>query len=368
MEINIDQSKLAKALAIVSKVATSSKGTLPILNNVLIKAINNKVTLTTTNLDMAIVEYLPTSSKKNGEVTVPARLLADFVANLPKGEVKILIDGIKVTIASGKYKSTINGVDAADFPELPELNEKKAVIYKLPVDIFKEGMGAVKIAASNDTTRPALTGVYFNTFDNNLYIAATDGYRLAEKKLISDVKSEVKVIVPASTISEVLSSISEETEEVEVLFDESQVCFRMNEIEITSKYIDASFPDYKKLIPEKNEVEIELNKDEILRVTKLAALFAREVGGSIILETSAEKNELLVSSVANEFGENTSEIEVDVDKDAKVILNSRFLLDALNVLNSNKIKLGISGNLQPIKIEENNKKTDYIHIVMPLKG
>ncbi len=368
MEINVDQSKLAKALAIVSKVATSSKGTLPILNNVLIKVVNGKVTLTTTNLDMAVVDYLPTSSSKNGEITVPARLLADFIANLPKGDVKISVKGTKITTISGKYKSVMNGTDAADFPELPELNEKEAVIYKIPVDDFKNGVGSVKIATSNDTTRPALTGVYFNTADKNLYIAATDGYRLAEKKLVSNVTSEVKVIVPASTITEVLSSISDDVEEVEVLFDESQVCFRIGEIEITSKYIDASFPDYKKLIPEENEVELKISKDEILRVTKLAALFAKEVGGSIILETSVEKNSLLVSSVVNEFGENTSEIEVDVDKDVKVILNSRFLLDALNAISSNEIKLGISGSLQPIKIEEDVKNSDYTHIVMPLKG
>ena len=368
MEINVDQSKLAKALAIVSKVATSSKGTLPILNNVLIKVLNGKVTLTTTNLDMAVVDYLPTSSSKNGEITVPARLLADFIANLPKGDVKISVKDTKITTTSGKYKSVMNGTDASDFPELPELNEKEAVIYKIPVDDFKNGMSAVKIATSNDTTRPALTGVYFNTAEDNLYIAATDGYRLAEKKLVSNIKSEVKAIVPASTITEVLSSISEDVEEVEILFDESQVCFRMGEIEITSKYIDASFPDYRKLIPEENEVSLQMSKNEILRVTKLAALFAKEVGGSIVLETSAEKGALLVSSVVNEFGENTSEIEVEVSKDVKVILNSRFLLDALNAIFADEIKLGISGSLQPIKIEENVKKSDYIHIVMPLKG
>lgn len=367
MEIKVDQSKLAKALAVVSKVATGSKTTLPILSNVLIRVLDGKTTLTTTNLDMAVVDYLPTSGAKNGEITVPARLLADFVANLPKGEVKISVKGTKITTTSGKYQSVMNGVDAADFPELPELNEKKAVIFKMPVEDFKEGMGSVKIAASNDTTRPALTGVYFNTDGENLYVAATDGYRLAEKKLISDVKSEVKAIVPATAITEVLSSIGEEVEEVEILFDESQVCFRLGEIEITSKYIDGSFPDYRKLIPSKSEVEVEVSRDEVFRVTKLAALFAREVGGSIILETSKAAGTLSVSSVANEFGENSSEIETKVSDDAKVVLNSRYLLDALNVIGVEKIKLGLSGNLQPMKVE-GVKDEDYVHIVMPLKG
>lgn len=367
MEINVDQTKLAKALSIVSKVATSSRGTLPILSNVLIRVVDSKVTLTTTNLDMAVVDFLPTSSSKDGEITVPARLLADFVANLPKGEVKIEVKGDKVVTSAGKYRSVMNGVGVTDFPELPEMDEKKAVIFRIPVDEFKSGMSSVKIATSNDTTRPSLTGVYFNTDNGSLYIAATDGYRLAEKRLISEVSSEVKVIIPASTITEILSSISEETSEVEILFDESQVCFRMGEIEIISKYIDGSFPDYRKIIPEKSEVEFLVSRNEILRVTKLAALFAREVGGSIILETSAEKGVLTVSSVANEFGENNSEIEVKVEKDMKVILNSRFLLDALNSLDDEKVKIGITGNLMPVKLM-NEKNSDYVHIVMPLKG
>jgi len=366
MELKVDQSKLSKALAIVSKVA-ASRATLPILNNVLIKVVKNKVTLTATNLDMAIIDYLPVSSSKDGEITVPARLLADFVANLPKGDIEISSKDTKVTISSSKYQSIINGSDVSDFPELPEINEKKAVIFKVPVEDFKNGVSSVKIAASNDMTRPALTGIYFNTNESVLCVAATDGYRLAEKKLISDVKSEVKAIVPASTVTEVLSSISEETEEVEILFDESQVCFRMGEIEVTSKYIDGSFPDYRKLIPENMEVDLNLKKSELLRVTKLAALLAKEVGGSIILETSKSDGVLKVSSVINEFGENTSEIEVKVSQDTKVILNSRYLLDALNVLDSDDIKVGISGNLQPIKIE-NKKSLDYVHIIMPLKG
>lgn len=367
MEINVDQGKLAKALVIVSKVATGSRGTLPILNNVLLKVVNAKVTLTTTNLDMAVVDFLPTISSKNGEITVPARLLADFVANLPKGEVKIELKDGKVVTSSGKYKSVMNGISAVDFPELPEIDEQKAVIFRIPVEEFKSGMSAVKIATSNDTTRPALTGVYFNTDNNGLYVAATDGYRLAEKKLISDVSSEVKAIVPASTITEVLSSISEDANEVEILFDESQVCFRMGEIEIISKYIDGSFPDYRKIIPEKSEIELLIPKNEILRVTKLAALFAKEVGGSIVLETSVEKGVLMVSSVANEFGENTSEIEMAVEKDMKVILNSRFLLDALNSLENDEVRMGITGNLMPVKLM-NDKNNTYVHIVMPLKG
>ena len=368
MEIEVESSKLAKALAIVSRIAVNGKATLPILSNVLIRVDARKVSLTTTNLDMAVVDYLPVSESKDGVMTVPARLLAEFVANLPKGApVKISLDGTKVVTKSGKYSSTLNGTVADDFPELPEIDEVKMVKYKMSVDEFKAGMNQVMMAASNDMTRPALTGVYFNTNDGTLYIAATDGYRLAETRFIEKVKSEVKAVVPANSLSEVLRSLSDEDEEIEILFDETQVRFRFGEIEITSKLIDGSFPDYRQLIPKTSEAEIVLEKAELMRVTKLAALFAREVGGSIVLEAKTSTKTFSVASVANEYGENTSEIETDIPKDERMTLNSRFLIEALNAVDEDKVVLGFSGKLNPI-IVKNEKSSNYTHIIMPLKS
>lgn len=367
MEINIEQGKIAKALNIVSRIAAGSRTTLPILNNVLMRVIDNKVMLITTNLDMAIVYYLGAFSCSNGEITVPAKLLADFVSNLPKGEVKLISSESKLTVLAGKYKSTFNGSPAEDFPELPDINESESVIYRMSVDAFKTGVNEVKIACSSDTTRPVLTGVYFNTFENDLYIAATDGYRLAERLFIEKVESEVKAVVPASCLVDVLGAISDNMNEVEIVFDNSQVRFRLGEIEITSKLIDGSFPDYRRLIPEKVSADIKIKKAELLRVVKLAALFSRGVGGSIICEAKMETGTFAVSSVVNEFGENASEIETEILADGKVILNSKFLIDVINVLEEEELRFGISGKLSPVMIR-NGKADIYTHIIMPLKS
>ena len=273
MEIVVEQGKLAKALSVVSRVAAGSKTTLPILNNVLIRVVEGKVMLTTTNLDMAIVNYLGVASSSDGEITIPARLLADFVSNLPKGEVKLVASESKLTVISGKYKSVFNGASAEDFPELPDINESESVIYRMSIESFKTGINEVKIACSSDTTRPALTGVYFNTFENNLYIAATDGYRLAERLFIEKVESDVKAIVPSGCLADVLGAMSDNMNEVEIVFDNSQVRFRLGEIEITSKLIDGSFPDYRRLIPEKVGTDIKMSKIELLRIVKLAGEF-----------------------------------------------------------------------------------------------
>ena len=366
MEIEVTQEKLSRALNNVSRIAMG-RVTLPVLNNVLIRVDNKKVSLTTTNLDMAVVDFLPTSKSKNGTVTVPAKLLADFVSNLPKGEtIKISAKGDKVTISAGRYSSTINGCPADDFPELPELDEKSSATFKINTDDFKLGVSEVIIASSNDLTRPALTGVYFNTNDKTLAIAATDGYRLAEKKLITGVESEVKAIVPASSLQEVLRSISDDVEEVEISITDDLVRFRLGEVEIISKLIDASYPDYLKLIPKENDSKVVLNREELSRVTKLAALFSRSVGGSIICEAKAP-NTFSVKSIANEFGENDSEIETPVENEAKVKLSSRFLIDAINSLEEKEIILEFSTGVKPIVLK-NKKNNNYIHIIMPLNS
>ena len=366
MEIEVTQEKLSKALNNVSRIAVG-RVTLPILNNVLSRVLDKKVSLVTTNLDMAIVDYLPVSDCKDGVITVPAKLLAEFVSNLPRGEkIKITAKNDKITIAAGKYKSTINGSPADDFPELPEIDEKNAVIFKLGIDDFKNGVSQVAIASSNDMTRPALTGIYFNTVDKTLAIAATDGYRLAEKILVKNVQSEVGVIVPTSSMQEVLRSINDEMEEIEISFNDDLARFRMGEIEIISKLIDGSFPDYRRLIPKDNNIKLELSREELVRVTKLAALFAKSVNGAIVCEAK-KPDSFSIKSVASELGENDSNIETEVKNEGKINLNSRFLTDALNALEEKDIIFEFANTISPVVLR-NKKNSNYTHIIMPLNS
>lgn len=364
MKIKVTQEKLNKALTCVSRIA-ANKSTLPILNNILIRVDNKKVSLITTNLDMAIVDYLPVSESENGVITVPAKLLTEFISNLPKGEtVEISSNDTKVLIKAGKYSSTINGALADDFPELPEIDEKNAVVFKVGAEEFKNSISQVIIASSNDLTRPALTGLYFDTNDGSLFAVSTDGYRLAKKELIKKVESEVKAIVPSSTLHEVLRTISDDVDDIEISFNEDLVQFRLGETEVVSKLIDASYPNYTALIPKNNDTKVILDRDELIRTIKLAALFARSVDGSIVCEAKAPET-FSVKSIANEFGENDSSLQTSVEKDSKTRLNSRFFIDALNSIYSKEIVMEFSSNVKPILVYGKNDNT-YIHIIMPL--
>ena len=367
MEVEVQQSRLAKALSNMSKIAASTRAGLPILSNVLLRTSDNNLILTATNLEIAIVEYVNAKIIKAGTITVPAKLLADFVSNLPKEDVKLKAVGDKMTVKCGAYKSMINGILADDYPELPLIEEDKAVTFKVDIETFKEAVSQVIVAASNDTARPALTGVYFNTFENTLYIAATDGYRLADRKFVENVQSEVKAIVPSSTLRDVMGFLTDSMDEVEILISDSQIRFRMGEIEVTSKLIDASFPDYRKLIPATATSEVVLDKTELARMTRMAALFAKQSGGSVVCEANADEGKFSVMAVASELGENVSSIETKIDASDKVTLNSRYLLDVINVLQDTEMKFSFSGKLAPVVIRQ-IKNDNYTHIVMPLKS
>jgi DNA polymerase-3 subunit beta len=368
VEVIVLQERLAKALNIVSRVAASTRAVLPVLSNVLIRAEGNKLMLTATNLELATVDYLSAKVEKGGVITVPAKLLAEFVSNLPRGiDVGLVARDNKLTITAGQYRSVMNGIVADDFPELPQIDEKKAVTFRVSVEDFKSAVSEVALASSNDATRPALTGVYFNTYEGALFMAATDGYRLAEQRFIEKVVSEVSTIVPTTSLQEVLRSITDDVLEIEILFDDMQVRFRMGEIEITSKVIDGNFPDYRQLIPKKTDVKVELNRDEFVRIAKMAALFARGSGGSVVCETKQADRQFLVSAVASELGENTSYMEAEVSEDGKVVLNSRFLMDALSVMGTESLSFGFSSKLAPVVIR-NKKDKDYTHIIMPLES
>lgn len=183
-----------------------------------------------------------------------------------------------------------------------------------------------------------------------------------------DTASEVAAIIPTSSLQEVLRGINDDIAEVEVLFDETQVRFRLNDAEITSRLIDGNFPDYRQLIPATSDSVITLARSDFSQITKVAGLFARQSGGSITITADAEKSVLSLHSVASELGENTSEAAADVTADGQVTLNSRYLTEALGVVDSDTVIFRFSGKLAPCVLSSDKKDGDYQHVIMPLKS
>jgi len=361
MKITVTQENLNRALNIVGRIATS-RASLPILSNILLRTDNGRLIVAATNLEVAITETIGAKIDDEGSITVPARLITDFVGNLPHTQVVIETDNEKVKISAGTYSSTINATLADDFPALPEIQATTS--FEIKAEELKDAINETALVASSDTTRPILTGVYVYSFENALYFAATDGYRLAEKRVI-DFKEEVSVIVPASTLADVVRILSTE-EKVKIELGDEQISFVIGDVTITSRLIDGKFIDYRQLIPSKTEFSASCDHNEFVRITKVAELFARESAGSVILKTDQTKNEISIESITSQIGENNSSIEAEVKGDGTVTLNSKFLLDALGVIKGDKINVHFSGKLAPILLTGDND--DYKHIIMPVKS
>jgi len=364
MKLQVTQENLHKALSNVARVAVSSKNPLPILNNVLLRTLDNRLTISATNLEIAITEKIGAKVVNEGAVTIPARLLQEYVASLPSGTIDLQVKDNKLSISTDGYKSTINGIASDDYPIIPTIEDKNG--WRISTKDFKKGLQQVIFAAATDDTRPILTGVYLHTYEGQLYAVATDSYRLAEKKLCK-ISADVSLLVPSSSLNDLLRIINDRESEVLVCSDGQQALFIIDDIELVTRLIDGNYPVYRKLIPNDFHTTADIDRSEFINATKVAGLFARETAGSIILKFSEDNKELDIQSVASQIGENSSKIQSRISGSGDVSLNSRYLIDALNAFHGQSITFSCNGKVDPCVLTSADD-TDYVHVVMPLKS
>ncbi len=363
MKLQVTQENLAKALSSVAKVA-NTRNTLPILANVMLKTVGTRLTIAATNLDIAITHYIGSKVQEEGSVTVPARLMQDFVSSLPSGVIELELDDYKLHIRTEKYKSVINGVSAEEFPVMPAIGKGKT--WYIAAKTLKRGLQQTIIAASNDEARPVLTGVYLHTHGDSLYIVATDSYRLAEKNL-GKTAEEVSLLIPVSAMQDLLRIIGDLDEDIEITHDEQQVLFKAGDVELMTRLVDGTYPDYRKLIPTEFTIQAQIKRSDFVNVTKVSSLFARESAGSVTLAVNEEEKSLHIRSIASQLGENTSTADAKATGTGEITLNSKYLLDALGVMSGDDVELCFNGKVEPCVIRE-AKESDYTHIIMPLKS
>lgn len=364
MKLQVTQENLAKALNNVARIAMTSKNSLPILNNILLKTTNNRLSLSATNLEIAITEKIGSKVKSEGSITVPARLMHEYINSLPSDVLDLELEDNKLHISTEQYKSTINGVVADDFPAVPEIT--KGISLTIPVKDMKKALQQVVFAASNDETRPVLTGVFLNTQDKSLFTAATDSYRLAEKRLIK-VSQDVSLLIPATALQELLRILPDDIESIELYADAQQVLFKAGDIELITRLIDAQYPDYRKLIPTKFSTVATVDRDEFTAIAKVSSLFARESAGSITIKVDEDDKKISITSIASQLGENTSSAPAEITGGGEVTLNSRYLLDALNGLDTKQVTFSFNGKLEPCVLTS-KESPDQTYLVMPLKS
>src|SRR3989344_4420669 len=358
MKLQVTQENLAKALVTVAGEA-NPRTPLPILSNVMIKTVGTRLSIAATNLEIAITHLVGSKVSEEGAITVPARLMQDFVSSLPSGVIELKLEDSKLHISTDEYQSVINGVPAEEFPVMPAISKGNS--WSVPANVIKKGLGQVIIAASTDEARPTLTGVYMHSVAGDLYLASTDSYRLAEKRL-TKTRSEIDLLVPASAMQDLLRILGENEDEVEVTHDDQQVLFKVGDVQLVTRLIEGKYPDYKKLIPKQFATTVVVSKAEFLNITKVSSLFARESAGSITINADAKSKHVQIKSVASQLGENTAGASAEVAGGGEITLNSRYLLDALNAVSGDKVAFGFNGKLEPSVLRDASSD-DYTHII-----
>ncbi len=372
MKITIDQNKFNEGLSIVGR-ASSKSITLPILKNILLKTENNFLNLSSTDLEIGIKWWNLVKVNKEGELTVPYHSLSSFISFLPSKKINLNKKGNNLLLECEEYKTQINGISAEEFPIIPQIKEKEKVLIESK--ILCDSLLQLIDIPSLTKVKPEISGIFFLFNKEELKIVATDSYRLAEKKIIlkKDNKSSFSFIIPQRTARELVNILKEVKQDIEVIFGENQILFRIKMsdfnhpyIELTSKVIEGSYPDYESIIPGKYNTQIILNKDELLNKIKAASVFVGKINETH-LTISPKKGEMVIKSEDADLGNYNTKIKGRADgEEVNISFNYRFLIDGLSNIKSSEVILEFVNENSPGVIKPVGK-SDFVYVVMPIK-
>ncbi|NQV11910.1 DNA polymerase III subunit beta [Candidatus Uhrbacteria bacterium] len=374
MIFSCTKDNLYKGLSVVSHISNKQVN-LPVLQNVHLKAEGGSIVLSTTNLEIAIRINLRGKIDRTGEYTVPAKLFSDFVNLLPNERVDIELVDTSLDVSCGDTSTSINGIDAAEFPLIPAVDTSSS--YTVPASDFREALSQVLFSVSNNEARPQLSGVLLKLKGETLTLAATDSYRLSERvvKLDGEVV-EREVIVPSQTLQEVARMIQvlkddpEIEDKLEIKFSDNQVVFEFGPVQLTSRTIDGTYPDYTQIIPDTFATELVVGRDELTKAIKTASLFSRAGIFDVMLKVDPEGKKISVTANEATRGKNTASCDADVKGGVnEVTVNFRYLLDGLNAMSSEGVTIKMIDGMNPCVVMPNGglDKGKYQYIVMPIR-
>ncbi len=372
MKVACLQENLARGLQLAGR-GVSTRTTLPILSNVLLRTEGGRLKLTATNLEVGINCWVPAKVEDEGSITVPAKLFTDFVNSLPPGQIEMSLNvrTKSVHIKSGPFEANLKGLDAEEFPIIPGVPEKPTT--KIAQSVLRRMIREVAFVAATDDSRPVLTGVLTTFEGGEVLMAAADPYRLSVRRaqLLVPVAEKVEIIVPAKSLLEVERILEDVDDAVEIFVtpNSSQVIFHTEAADLVSRVIEGQFPNYKQVIPASSQTTVIVQRDELLKATRLASYFARDAANIVRFQVDpTSETPLVVSATAAEVGDNTGRIEATVQgQPTTIAFNSRFVQDALASLSAPEIKLELSGPLAPGVVRVLGEEETYLHVVMPLR-
>ncbi|KKT64543.1 MAG: polymerase III subunit beta protein [Candidatus Woesebacteria bacterium GW2011_GWA2_44_33] len=326
MKASVLQENFSKSLSLASRFI-NTRTQLPVLGNILLVAKKTRLLVSSTNLEVSVACSIGASVEKEGEITVPGRTITDLVINLPAEKITLEVEKEQLKIHTPTFESTLSGMNASDFPPVPNSVSKDGAIV-LPKESFLNALSQVIFAASIDETRPILTGVLFVFQKDQLILVATDGFRLNKK--------------------------------------ENQVLFGTHGVVLSSRVLEGEFPDYEKIIPKAGGTKILTDKEEFLRAVKLSSVFAREAAN--IVKINLGKDFLDVSAESSTSGSQKTRVDARVEGETKleIAFNYRFLEEFLHAVKAEEINMELSGPSSPGVFKDPTDPA-FLHLIMPVR-
>jgi DNA polymerase-3 subunit beta len=385
MKLICTQENFKRAIYFCERVV-SKQNTLPILNNILLETDKGGFKFSATNLEIGIVARIGAKVEKEGKITIPARLISQFSANLPQGEnVAMEIVDQSLKIKSGSVKAIIKGISAADFPLIP----KKSTEFLLKISgvELKNILSKIMVSVAFNEARPELTGVNIIFSARELFFASTDSFRLSEHKLKIDEKKcnmenykafaekRSSIIIPAATLQELIRIIPADSDrEIKIAIEEGQIFFEVDGARLVSRLINGKYPEYKHIMPKDYKTRVVGDKNSFQNAIKMASIFSSGKTSEISLKIDASAKKIIVGAKSVEAGENSTELKFDVmGPSQEVVFNARYLLDGINTISGSQAAILLNSAATPVAIKEIDEKSgevlhDYTYIVMPIKN
>ena len=366
MKIVMDQSALLKALAHAQSIV-ERRQTIPILANVLLEASETDVLLKATDNELEIAEKVPAKVETAGAVTVPAHKLYDIVRRLPEGSELSLTfseETNQVNIVSGRSKFALASIAAEGFPSMAR--EETPFSFDLPAAQLLNLINQTSFAVSVEETRYNLNGIYLHEKDNTLVAVATDGHRLAcAKTALPDGAKDIPgVIIPRKTIGEVAKLAAENVENLHISLSANQIRFKMNDIELSSRLVDGTYPDYEKVIPTGNDKTLEADAKALANVIERVSVVSEKSRG---IKLSLHENLLQVSATAIDEGSAEDELDaVYMNEELDIGFNYRYLLDILAQIKGQNVKITLQDGVSPVILQD-AADTSSLFVLMPMR-
>ena len=364
MKIECIKEKLTYAIGKAERI-TGKNITLPILSCVLLEAKDSTLTIKATNLDLGIEINIPVKVIEPGSIAVSGVVLYNFIGNLTNDKnVNLEVVGGNLKVSTKHSESLIKAFPVDDFPNIPKISNTKPFTFN--VTSLIKGFKSVMYSSSVSTIRPVLSSILVASEEDNVVFAATDSFRLAEKRIGTKKHKEfTQILIPFKNVGEIIRTIDDIKDDVEVYLNDNQIAFSYNDIYITSRVIDGNFPDYKQIIPKDTKTEVIVLKQDLISALRISNIFADKFS-QVIFHISPKNKNFKITTKNMDVGENVNNLEAVIKgEDVTISFNHKYIIDCFQSIDADSISLSFSDSNKPMVIRGVGDKS-FLYLVMPM--